>query len=272
MEQHRANDPRIDYYVCGSDQIWNPDLGGDGFYFANFAEKNKRVAYAASFGVETLPEKMAVDYTEYLKGMSHISVREHAGAALIKELVQKDVPVVVDPTMLLSREEWLPMMKKPTYPLKERFMLTYFLGGYSDDAQNYIKKVAQEHDLQIVSLNSMCKDCYWFGTGPSEFLWLIENAAVVCTNSFHGTVFSIIMNTPFINFRRGSKTNSMHSRIETLLRTMQLTGRVYGEVKEECLFDMDYQHVTGILESEKKRSIEYLRNALNLSDEANCLQ
>ncbi|MBQ3216181.1 MAG: polysaccharide pyruvyl transferase family protein [Oscillospiraceae bacterium] len=263
IKQVPSNDSSIDYFVCGSDQIWNPYWRGTPFFFANFAPKEKRIAYAASFGVDTLPADVTANYTMYLKDMAHISVREHAGTILVRDLVQRDVPVVVDPTLLLSRDEWLNMAKKPKFLVKDRFVLTYFLGNYSDDAKQYIEKVSEEHDLQVISLNSMSMNRHWFNTGPAEFLWLIENASLVCTNSFHATVFSIIMNTPFVNFKRDYYAIDMGSRIDTLLQTMQLSDRVYGRVKDECLFDVDFQHVPKILEFEKKRSIEFLKQALN---------
>ncbi len=261
----RSNDTSIDYFVCGSDQIWNPaSYTGYPFYFAGFAPKEKRIAYAASFGVSILPQNLTANYATYLKDMAHISVREHAGAKLVQELANRDVPVLVDPTLLLNREDWLTMAKKPKFPVKGRYVLTYFLGWHSNDIDEYIEKVALEHDLQIISLNNMHKNHHWFNVGPAEFLWLIENASLVCTNSFHATVFSIIMNTPFINFARGNGADNMNSRIETLLETMQLNERIYGRVKNECLFDVDFHHIPKILESEKKRSIEYFKKALNL--------
>lgn len=162
------------------------------------------------------------------------------------------------------------MAKKPKFPIKNRYVLMYFLGYHSDDVDKYIEEVAQKHNLQIVSLNNMHKDQHWFHTGPSEFLWLIENASLVCTNSYHATVFSIIMGVPFVNFKRDSGINNMNSRIETLLETMQLSERVYGRVKEECLFDAEYQKANQILEDEKIQSVRFLREALDLNLPMDC--
>ena len=207
-------------------------------------------------------------YRSYLKDMAHISVREHAGADLVRELADRDVPVVLDPTLLLKRDEWQVMTKKPKFPVKERYVLTYFLGWHGDAEDRYIRKVAQEHDLQIIALNNMHKDSQWFGTGPAEFLWLIEHASLVCTNSFHATVFSIIMNTPFINFKRDSgKADDMNSRMDTLLGTLKLSDRVYGKVHEQSLWDVDFSHVADILEREKVHSVAYLKKALQLDAE-----
>lgn len=264
VKHARANDPTIDCFVCGSDQIWNPACGGTPFYFADFAPKEKSIAYAASFGVDTLPADVAANYAGYLHDMAHISVREQAGAKLVQDLANRDVPVVVDPTLLLNREEWKTLAKKPSFPVHDRYILTYFLGWHTADIDAYIKRISQEQNMQIISLNHMNKDHHWFCTGPAEFLWLIEHASLVCTNSFHATVFSLIFNTPFVNFKRNSTALDMNSRIDTLLNTMQLNDRVYGRLNDECLFEINFDHIPDILEGEKKRSIAYLRNALNL--------
>jgi hypothetical protein len=101
-------DNHYDAFVAGSDQIWHPVWGEGLFdkYFLSFAAPGKRIAYAASFGVPHIPEERMKLFTEYLKGMDYISVREQSGARIVKQLIGKDVPVLVDPTLLLSRDEW----------------------------------------------------------------------------------------------------------------------------------------------------------------------
>src|SRR5699024_4424214 len=123
----------FDFFIVGSDQVWNPhNLHGTSFYFLDFAPKEKRISYSASFGIDSIPEKYEKLYIEKLSEMSHISVREHAGANIVKKLTGTDAPVLVDPTMLLTKDEWLSLSKRASNRPKSPYMLTYFLGGPND--------------------------------------------------------------------------------------------------------------------------------------------
>ena len=121
-----------DYFIIGSDQVWNPNLWGysnnEKDFFLNFADSNKRIAYAASFGIEKVPSNKEDLFKNGLNNMKAISVREQEGAKIVKELINKDVPVVIDPTMLLTQDEWHNMAKKPNWYNGEKYILTYFLG------------------------------------------------------------------------------------------------------------------------------------------------
>ena len=124
----------FDYFVCGSDQIWNPmydtclaDMEGATAYFA---PSEKRIAYAASFGVGELPKKYMNMFKELLKDMKKISVREESGARIIRDILNVNVSVVLDPTLLLSKEEWCNFQNKPNVELPEKYIATYFIGIY----------------------------------------------------------------------------------------------------------------------------------------------
>ena len=184
-------DRDFDYYLCGSDQVWNP-LYHKPSYFATFAAKEKRVSYAASFGISALPEQYACKYKDYLNDMQHISVREQTGAEIVQQLTGKDAISLVDPTLMLDKNNWKSISKKPKFNIESKYLLTYFLGTISEETDSYIKKIAEENHLQIISLHKFAKNDYWYYTGPSEFIWLIENASLVCTDSFHASVFSVI--------------------------------------------------------------------------------
>ena len=117
---------RYDYFIAGSDQIWNPHWLKDETEFLQFADRNKRVAYAASFGVSEIKPDKVEQVKKGLEGINYISVREQAGAKIVKDLTGKDVPVLVDPTLLLTAEEWEKVMERPVWYCDEKYILVYF--------------------------------------------------------------------------------------------------------------------------------------------------
>lgn len=256
-----------DYFITGSDQVWNPrNLHGSSVYFLTFAEEHKRIAYAPSFGVSEIKPEFLENYKEWISGMHKLSVREDDGAKIIKELTGRDAPVLVDPTLLITREKWLSIAKEASNKPKVRYLLTYFLGGIPDNYKNQIKNIVKENKLEVINLgDNREKDTY--RTGPSEFIDYINDCSIFFTDSFHGAVFSILLEKPFIVFKRAGST-SMYSRIDTLLNKFELNDRKAENMPwEENVFEIDFSHVPPILEAERKKSIEYLKNALNIKDE-----
>lgn len=253
---------QYDYFVIGSDQVWAPTPKFYKERFLNFASQEKRISYAASFGVNTLPNNKKNLFKEYLLKMKSISVREEAGAKIVYELIKKDVPVLVDPTMLLLKEEWKNISLKPEWYIKEnKYLLSYFLG----ECDLRIKDIAYKNNLKIINL--MDKNILeFYMSRVEEFIYLIENASLVCTDSFHGTVFSIIMKRPFLVFRRREKnTVDMTSRIDTLLNLFNLKERIV--INDEIItniFNINFDRVDDILMREKLKAIEYFKEAFNL--------
>lgn len=253
---------RYDYFVTGSDQVWNPNFRkGSPIDFLTFAPKEKRISYAASFGVSYIPEEYKERYRKWLFGMNRLSVREEAGAEIIKELTGRETTVVLDPTMLLTREEWLSISKEPVYK-PERYLLTYFLGDIPKARIKKIKEIAKRNNLEIVNLAQISDKKYYL-SGPSEFINYIESASVFCTDSFHGAVFSILLKTPFIVFNREGKGPSMNSRLETLLEKFRLEDRLEDNIQSnQQIFNCDLTNTLPILEDEKEISLKYLRSSL----------
>ena len=262
-----------DYFIIGSDQVWNPNLwngsNNNRDFFLNFAIKQKRIAYAASFGIDEIPEKEKSLFIEGLKDMNSISVREHAGAKIIKNLIGKEVPVVIDPTMLLSKEHWHSIAKKPNWYNGEKYIITYFLGQASKykNLDNIIQRLSKEKGLKVYNLLDK-NDFNLYTIKVEEFIYLIENAELVCADSFHATVFSILMNTPFLVVNcNNNKDNDMSSRLKTLLSLFDFDDRYLTGKRDETLslneiFDVDFSNVESILFEEKKRAIDYLEKAL----------
>lgn len=260
----------VSYYICGSDQIWSPNVitakvNGLDFFFASKASPSKRISYAASFGMSYIPDERKEEYKKYLSEMKAISVREESGAKIVKELIGKAVPVLIDPTLMLDKADWLKVSIKPKFNIPERYILTYFLGDVSQKRNTYIEKIAVENNMQIIHLEWQKPNDAWYRTGPAEFLWLIEHCSLLCTDSFHGSVFSIIMNVPFLVFDREDSSGDMSSRIDTLLSKFKLENRKYNANNQINLFEHDYEHIKPILSEERKKATNFLKNALEIN-------
>ena len=248
----------FDYFVIGSDQVWNPAYMADSFVsFMKFAEKEKCVAYAPSFGVEELPEKHIEEFKEGLLHIHKLSVREDEGAKLIKNLIGQEAQVVIDPTLLLTKEQWQEFafeteVKKP----KEKYILTYFLGACGEHKKR-VNQLANQLGFKVININSMA--CKYHSANPQEFMALLAGAELVCTNSFHGHALSIVMEKPFISFAGFGKTKS---RIRTLLSKFKLENRNYQKVDAKNCLQVDFEYAREKLKEERKSAFEFLRGAL----------
>lgn len=263
-------DKEYDYFIVGSDQVWNPNFWSKkcdhaNIRFLKFASKEKRIAYAASIAIPEIPKDKEQFFKDSLNEMKSISMREKAGADLVKKLTGRDVPVVVDPTILLSKEEWQKIEMVPEWYNGEKYILTYFLGNPSP----IIKNLAKKNNWKIFNLMDKSNlDLY--ASRVEEFVYLIEHAELVATDSFHACVFSILMNTPFLVVNRKEKGMAdMTSRIDTLLELFGYQDRylVNGkcDLSDEEILNMDFRNVKAIQEREKKRSIAYMKEAFNIN-------
>ncbi len=254
-------DELFDYYIVGSDQVWNPSYLSK-LYFLPFAPKEKKIAFSASFGVSKIPEHMAELYKKHLADFPFISVREYEGADLVRRLIGREVPVLVDPTMLFDAKDWMEIAKTPQKVPNKDYILTYFLGNKSKEMRDFLSYLQRYCNLDIVKLNDL-KDPTKYVISPSEFIFYFANSKIVLTDSFHGVVFSILFKKPFIVFRRMG-TIDMYSRIASLLRTFNLTDRA-AEVmlkNPRNVFDVDFSSTDKILEQERQKAKEFLMNAL----------
>ncbi|WP_286312476.1 polysaccharide pyruvyl transferase family protein [Romboutsia ilealis] len=259
---------RYEYLVTGSDQIWNPFSSSvSEVSFLTFAKKYKRISYAPSFGVYDIPESERKNYKKWLSEMNYISVREEAGAKIVKDLTGRDVPVVIDPTMILTKEKWLSIAKKSKSKPNKKYILTYLLGGGNKEHKQKVKEIAKQYDLDIVNLGDI-KDVEHYITGPSEFIDYINDASVFITDSFHGCVFSMLLDTPFVVCTRvgqDSKT-SMESRIDTFLDKFELHDRRYSNINNINIFSCDYTKSNELLNIEREKAWDYLSRALNCDE------
>ena len=276
FEELMADPPKYDLYVCGSDQIWNPLIftlkDFDPSFFMPFAGDKRRIAYAPSFGIEKIPDGLQKKLKDYLETFESLSTRESQGAQIVKDLTGRTAEVVLDPTLLLKESEWSSLCAKPdnTKP----YILCYFVSDPTP-FMNAIRIVAKELRLPIICLcgsRRKVPGCIRrvFDAGPEEFLSLFKDAAFILTNSFHGTVFSIQFKKDFYIFENNRKDDkSVNSRLHTILKMLGLEDRLIKGGAQNVLVSegdlgprIDYKPVIDRLETERERSLNFLRGAL----------
>ena len=252
-----------DYFIVGSDQVWNPYFADVEKLFIKFVPGGKRISYAASISCPEIPQDKLQMFIDGVNGMKAISVREQAGAELIEQLTGRKVEVVADPTMLVAAEKWREIARKPSW-LKgdEQILTTYFLGKRPDDV---INRLADEYGLKVVNiLDERVFEHY--AVAPEEWLWLIDNARLMYTDSFHGTVFSILFRRPFVVAERigDGCVNKMTSRIDTLLGKFGLEARRGTKNNGYMIanpMSMQYGDVEMVLADERAKAVGYLTKA-----------
>ena len=259
---------KFKYIIVGSDQVWNPNFRRlRDVDVLKYAKNSKRISYAASFGVEKIEKKYEKRIIDDISRFDNLSVREDSGKRIIQNVINTSVEVLIDPTMLLSSEEWDKVASQPIKVPNKKYILCYFLGDNNGKRKADIDRVARENNYEIVDIINKYEKYY--NCGPGEFIWLVKNASLVCTDSFHASVFSIIYNVSFIVYdREQQKMKNMSSRINTLLTKFKLESRKYNgiQIKKEQL-SHDYTDSYKILEQEKEISSKFLKKALNIENE-----
>lgn len=260
-------------FICGSDQIWSP-LYFDDKYFLSFVQnKASMVAYAPSFGVSEITDtQVRKMIKELLNSFSYLSVREIQGVRIIKQLTGQDAKLVLDPTLLLTADEWDRYAEIESAPLiPEAYILCYFLGEPAH-YREYVRKQAKSWRLPVYEIPTKR---VWgrypdfpFEVGPREFVSLIRNAAFVFTDSFHGLVFSVNYETPFAVFERFSKNDpkSQNSRIYSFLNLMGMEDRLISPMRKEMIDQLrvieNASELRDRLHIMRQRSLRYLKDSL----------
>ncbi len=261
--------------IVGSDQLWLPVNVVADYYTLNWVpETINKISYSTSFGVKVIPERYKELYKKFLSRINFISTREFAGQEIIKELANREAEVVCDPTLLFNKEEWMCIQENEPI-IKEKYILCYFLGNnleymkFAERLKKYTgyKIVSLNHADEYVKYADKFADETPYDVGPAEFLNLLRNAEYVCTDSFHGTVFSLIYNKMFYSFRRYSKKtkNSTNSRLDSLLGIVDLKERFLNgteKIEDVVNLKIDYKKVDETLENFRNKSKEFLENAL----------
>lgn len=260
-----------DMFLCGSDQLWLPNNLGSHFYTLEFAPDNKpKIAYATSFGVSQIPDGQKKATAKYLNRFQNLSTREIAGQKIIKELTGKTAQVVCDPTLLFDAEGWKQMLPEKKV-VEEPYVFCYFLGTNEEHrtAANEFKKktglkiVTCPYLDNFVETDQNFGDIQLFDMDAADFVNLIRHAEYILTDSFHGSVFSILNHKKFMTFNRfNAGANSRNSRIDSLCTLLGLSERRYSGDVMNVEKDINYNAVEEKLEKLRADSIKYLETAL----------
>lgn len=235
---------KFDIFVAGSDQIWNPNFRENNNMYVNmlaFTSPEKKLAVSPSIGVEELDEKQTEMFVKYLKDFDNLSCREMQGANLLEDITGKTVMHLIDPTLMLSSVDWSKYSQKPTFHNdKEKYIFTYLLGKANAYYLYIINIIAKEHGYKVVNL--MDKESIYYQCTPTEFVYLIKNCEIVCTDSFHASVFAYIFDKPLKIFKRQDSHKSMNSRLVSLMKILNLDDNVYYKEGQsfDNLFVVDY--------------------------------
>ena len=258
-------------FIAGSDQLWSPSGLPTNFYNLMFTyDDATRISYASSFGVKKIPWYQRRRTKNYLNRIQFISCREESGSEIVKDLTNRDVPVVADPTILFDGDEWEQML--PCKRIQDgKYIFSYILGTdkkYRDEVLELSKKTG----LPIVSIHQYVDADLEFGNieitdaGPTEFVNLIRNAEYVCTDSFHGSVFSILCHRKLVIFNRYSDTSSSskNTRIDNLCSRLGLSDRRFsGDIIKNASGEIDYISIDKKLEIMRKESRNYLEESFD---------
>lgn len=267
MEQENFE---YDYYICGSDQIWNTHCTNyrDSFLLSFVKDKSKCISYAASVGENTIIEPLIPKFKNELSNFKALSVRETQGAQHISAITNRDVKTVVDPVFLLSKEDWENI--SVDVPIKKPYILFYAVhNGDIEGMRDFAKNMQKTLHMPLVVINFNLKDLLYknkkyYEAGPQEFVSLIKNAEYVCTNSFHAVAFSSILHTKFWAFA-SEPTVSTSSRIHSITEMLGLTDRVLNRKISDNIDltkDIDFVEVDRKLQAMVQKSKEFLFNSL----------
>ena len=267
---------RYSAVITGSDQLWSPAGLPTNYYNLMFVPEDvRKISYASSFGVKEIPWYQKKRTAQYLNRMDHISMREYRGSQIVKELTGKEVPTVLDPVFLLDAGQWeelIPVHRE----MEEPYIFAYFLGE-DPGCRTAVKEAARELGCKIVSIPHMDRfvpadegfaDLQLFDVDPARFLNLLRGASYVCTDSYHGTCFSILHKKQFVTFNRYQEKakHSKNSRIDTLCEMLGLQNRRYvsgSALSAQLDALIDYSSTEEKLRVEKDAAERYIENAFS---------
>lgn len=266
--------------IVGSDQLWLPVNVVSDYYTLNWVPDNiNKISYATSFGISKIPDKYTDEYKKFLSRINYLSVREESGKKICDEYGISS-KVVCDPTILLTKEEWEQEAVQERI-IPDKYILCYFLGS-NIEHRKFAEKLKEKTGYKIVSLNHADEyvkysdtfaDITPYDIGPREWINLIKNAEYVCTDSFHGTVFSLLFNKTFFDFRRYSESNKMstNSRIDSLLdlagvdKNRILTGN--EDVDTVIKYKINYSKVNKNIDKIRQESKKWLLSSITYKAE-----
>ena len=245
------------YFVIGSDQVWNPNFYNDDKQLHNmfllFTDSQKKICFSPSIGISEIPDEWKEKFTRALRTFPQLNVREKSGAQIISNLIQKEAQVLIDPTLMLDSDEWLSVAE--VAPINtEKYVLEYFLGETDERVEQIITSTVGQNVKRVRVLDP--NDVEAYVSGPSQFINMIRRASLVCTDSFHACVFSIIFDVPFIIMRRKDANADMYTRIDSLLSLFEVENIAGNPIV------IDKNKKILILKRERERVSEYLKKCV----------
>ena len=254
----------FDIFIAGSDQIWNPRLGGfKPVYFLKFVPENRRkISYAASFGIGTLNEEELQELSYLIADFDSLSCRENSGTYILKNLKHNAI-TVIDPVFLITANYWHSISDKCILEkLPQKFVLTYFLSPLNQKRTIVASITNMKHVDLSTELDASCQSI--IAIGPEQFLSLICNCNLLITDSFHGMAFALIFHKNFyVVPRHINDPNSQNARIENLLEQFELKDRWLADfklpVKNE---NIDYEKVSRLMQISIEKSSKWLISQL----------
>ncbi len=268
---------KYDRVITCSDQLWSPAALGSGFYNLMFVPQEiPKVSWASSFGVSNIPWYQKQRTRRYLNRIEHISMRENRGAEIVKELTGRDVQVLMDPVFLYDKNEWNTLVPYSP-PEWDNYIFCYFLGS-NQKHRLAAKELSEKTGMKIVTLRHLDRyvaedenfgDIAPYDVDPQRFLNILRNATYICTDSFHGTAFSILFEKQFLVFDRYSNksSNSKNSRIDSVCSNLGLGNRrdfCETDILEAMTQSIDYFSVSEKVASYRQKSLQYLNESLNI--------
>jgi hypothetical protein len=262
-----GDESNYDLFVTGSDQVWNVDFlyktgyNAAHYYFLSFCERDKRITFSPSFGGDSIPSEylsMVSDLKEKLNGFDLLSIREHSGYNILRETFDLNATVTLDPTLMLTRNDWICIADHSPREKCEKYLLTLLYHGATVSQEHAIQRIADKHDLKIWRLCDM-RDKDLLSVGPSQFIDLIHYADCVITDSFHGTCFSVLFEKPFyIIMNKPDITQNKSIRLSNFLELLCMQNRVLSDYSSEQPYMPDYSMANKILVNERKKTINFL--------------
>lgn len=263
-EDFLKNHETFDYYISGSDQVFNPRVKYSDCYFLAFDKKEgKKIAYAPSMGISEFTKEEEERIKRHIIDFDHLSCRETNGAEFLSQLVDRPVPTVCDPVFLLSKKEWLENAVAPK-KTKQPYIFVYDLNG-GQGLMELVKKVSHSSGIKTIVCATLNTRKRYKGVksirslGPRELLGFINGAEYVVTDSFHGTSLSLVMGKKVLPYIALAKTSS---RIVSIMTKLGVEEQIVYDLKGFMLDDIRFEHYEERLDEYISESKLYLKNVL----------
>lgn len=269
----------FDAVLVGSDQLWLPSNLDADYYTLNWVPEGvKRISYATSFGLSSIPRNYWAIVSDFINKIDYLSVREESGKKIIKEVCNRDATVICDPTLMFTGDEWKSIQRDERI-YKNKYIFCYFLGD-NPEQREFVKRLKTETGYDIVAIlhlnvyvasDEHYADATPYDVDSADFLNYIRYAEYVCTDSFHATVFSILNKRKFFTFRRFKESYALqtNSRLDSLLECLGLENRILrGDEKIANWVDkeIDYNEIDKKLDKLRKQNMKFLSRALEMEE------